>query len=110
MPSTDNQRLHRRFCQPEGLPEGSRGLSEATPPELVSDSKHPERVPETRNPFFCDPFRVVMVSRAKPGVSADAPTPGYLLTSLRLVKTRIICQRHNPKFIRKKYEIRLENS
>jgi hypothetical protein len=81
--------------QPEGLPEGSRGLSEAIPPEHVLDSKHPERVQEFPNPCFCDPSRVVFVLRtnrgfplrSNPRLPSDKPSACGKLGL-------IVCQKH----------------
>jgi hypothetical protein len=63
--------------QPGGLPEISRGLSGAIPPENIANTLHPEWVQEAifNNGYFCDPSRVVSISRHFWGCRRVAPQP-----------------------------------
>jgi hypothetical protein len=70
--------------QPEGLPEGSRGLSKAKPPDRREKMKHPERVQENWQCEFLRPLQGRFHFSSQPEVSAGAPTSGYLLANLRL--------------------------
>jgi hypothetical protein len=77
-----------RLLQAEGLREGSRGLERLRkPPVRAQKIPDPEGVVEALMVRLLHPFRVLKILFSNPGVSLRS-TPGYLLATLQVVKTK----------------------